>query len=561
MDSLGEPSFHFVAFKEPRGKGRTRGGNSLSEARSHAARVSHKQRKQARQENANRDLVWVNQTTNSKSVTGSSTLLTTRTKVPPSPWSLLPQHKSDPFGSHQMEVLPKYLIDCLEYAYEHVHPTLILGATSSHRAMITTSWRRLGLEWPLMYHLQVASAANIVRASGKTTPLPTHMEISILNHQSEGLLLIQDELQTLKGAPSDALLMAMVMAGMLANPVTSQMPETFRLSPLATASKMHIYGKLDVVPETHHVLVDMVNRRGGILTVKTYGMRSILQIADLQFATRFGVVPSFPWVYESLLFTREHEKLKSSTGFDQCFQYTSIDPDLSLALRSAAEVTILLEKHRTHPENATRLADLVFAADEVHHRLMSIEEFRFLDTDPTSVLQDICRWAALIYSDLVLFPLPAATKIKPRLAGKLKDAIKRLETVATTSNLAQSTLLSPDVSNVLLWALMLGGFASIFSPHSAWYTRTLARYLNLQFQLSKSSREPDWQDFKAIMSSFLWWDFIFEEPGARLWWEARLSYSPENSSGLSSGSDVLSTLSSSDAGWSPLTWPSQSLSP
>ena len=144
--------------------------------------------------------------------------------------------------------------------------------------MITTSWRRLGLEWPLMYHLQVASAANIVRASGKTTPLPTHMEISILNHQSEGLLLIQDELQTLKGAPSDALLMAMVMAGMLANPVTSQMPETFRLSPLATASKMHIYGKLDVVPETHHVLVDMVNRRGGILTVKTYGMRSILQM-------------------------------------------------------------------------------------------------------------------------------------------------------------------------------------------------------------------------------------------------------------------------------------------
>ena len=117
MDSLGEPSFHFVAFKEPRGKGRTRGGNSLSEARSHAARVSHKQRKQARQENANRDLVWVNQTTNSKSVTGSSTLLTTRTKVPPSPWSLLPQHKSDPFGSHQMEVLPKYLIDCLEYGW------------------------------------------------------------------------------------------------------------------------------------------------------------------------------------------------------------------------------------------------------------------------------------------------------------------------------------------------------------------------------------------------------------------------------------------------------------
>lgn len=130
-----------------------------------------------------------------------------------------------------------------------------------------------------MYHLQVASAANIVRASGRAKPLSSHVEISILKHQNEGLFLIRNELQTLTEAPSDALLMAMVMAGMLANAATFQIPDSFRLSPLATASSLHIYAKLDINPETIYALVDMVNRRGGIQTVKIYGMRSILQMS------------------------------------------------------------------------------------------------------------------------------------------------------------------------------------------------------------------------------------------------------------------------------------------
>lgn len=185
---------------------------------------------------------------------------------------------------------------------------------------------------------------------------------------------------------------------------------------------------------------------------------------------------------------------------------------------------------------------------------MSIEATRFLDFDLPDVLQDICRWAALIYSDMVLFPLPASAGVKPRLASAMREAIERFETVSINDDLIRSTLFSPGASNVLLWALMLGGLASIFTKHNVWYTRTLARHLSM------SPRELDWPAFKDVMSSFLWWDYIFEEPGARLWWEARLCCLPEDTITLSSGSDLFSNLPSSD-GWSPATWPSQNLSP
>ena len=129
-----------------------------------------------------------------------------------------------------------------------------------------------------MYHLQVAGAANIIRAETKVESLPTHVEILRLKHQNLGLSLVMKELHSLNALPSDGLLMAMVMAGMLTDPTSSQIPEIFRASPLARASNMHIYGRLGIIPATMYVLVDMVNQRGGIHTIKQYGMSSVLQM-------------------------------------------------------------------------------------------------------------------------------------------------------------------------------------------------------------------------------------------------------------------------------------------
>jgi hypothetical protein len=163
--------------------------------------------------------------------------------------------------------------------YECVHPTLISSTRESDVALIKTSWRRIGLEWPLMYHLQVAGAANLVRADARNPPLPNSIEILRLKHQNQGLALLMSALQNLQGPASDALLMAMVMAGMITDPSPSQIPEIYRASPLATAQNLHVYARLTLVPVTMRTMLESVDKRGGIQTIRDYGMVSILQLS------------------------------------------------------------------------------------------------------------------------------------------------------------------------------------------------------------------------------------------------------------------------------------------
>jgi len=130
-----------------------------------------------------------------------------------------------------------------------------------------------------MYHLQVAGAANIVRADLRNPPLPNDVEILRLKHQSQGLALLMSALKNLKGPASDALLMAMVMGGMLTDPNPSQIPELFRASPLATAQFLNVYARLTMVPATMQSMLESVVRRGGIKSIRDYGMVSILQLS------------------------------------------------------------------------------------------------------------------------------------------------------------------------------------------------------------------------------------------------------------------------------------------
>lgn len=292
-----EKLFHFVTIRDPSTKTKRGSDMRLSQARSHAARITHMRKKRKNQKPPDDEPVslvyasWGNTTPGGDDESNMSKL-----EYSPSPLSLLGQHKVDPFESYPTGPLPPYLRHCLEYGelqlvisvsldgllteavYECIHPSLISSTCQADVSTIKASWRRIGLEWPLMYHLQVAGAANLVRADARNPQLPNDVEILRLKHQAQGLGLLMSALQNLKEPASDALLMAMVMAGMLTDPSPSQIPELYRASPLATAQHLHIYARLTLVPATMRTMLESVGKRGGIGNIHEYGMVSILQL-------------------------------------------------------------------------------------------------------------------------------------------------------------------------------------------------------------------------------------------------------------------------------------------
>lgn len=418
-----------------------------------------------------------------------------------------------------------------------------------------------------MFHIQVAAAANLVRADPNHGPLPNKVEILRLKHQSRGLALVMAELKSLKGTASDGLLMAMVMVAMLTDPNQIPVPDTFRRSPLATAQNLHLYARLTVIPAMIEAMMGLVVKRGGIHNIKEYGMTQVLQLfvqtrllsgrsanptnsADLMLSSRLGIQPSFPWLYAPVrvldLATYSPDQdavlmsLVIATGFTQL---DAVDLRLANLLREAGEVTVALDHYQQGRLNAPVLTDIVNAANSVQHRLLSMVPSSPLELHSNDFLRNMCRLAALIYSDLVLYPLPPSTEARPRLAKELSIAMEKFE-VFKCEEVAQTDDPSDgdQYTNLVIWILMLGAFASTSTATSPFFINKLREYIARIPYLS------DWPSFSNLMATYLWWEYIFAEPAAALWMEVcTFPQDPENSSSLFSGSYEQSQLS---LGWS-----------
>jgi hypothetical protein len=196
----------------------------------------------------------------------------------PSPTSFLSQHKVDPFRSQYLHHENEMVAARMEYMWERIYPQMLRGSATEQSA-IMTQWRVLGHNDLMIFHLQSSAAINISQAARRAeTTLSHNLDIISLEHQTRGLSLLQSELVAGPKEHSDTVIMAMVIAGMLSSPQAPAEYGTRRQSSLAEAQSVHLYARLGMVATTAQALVEAVNRRGGLLTIKSYGLAEILQL-------------------------------------------------------------------------------------------------------------------------------------------------------------------------------------------------------------------------------------------------------------------------------------------
>lgn len=201
------------------------------------------------------------------------------------------------------------------------------------------------------------------------------------------------------------------------------------------------------------------------------------------------------------------------------FKYIQfIDQDLASALEAAEDVTVALDLFQRRKADAFNLIDIADAANEAQHKLLSVKPALMIEESEMDCLREICRWTALIYNDMVIFPLPATTETKPRLSNALRLVIENYETLNSKYlGTSEGVIKAIDHSELILWASMLGAMAAELTVNRTWYIQKLGQYL------SQSPCRHTWSDFRKLMSSFLWWDYIHDDPGQRLWWEGCVS--------------------------------------
>jgi hypothetical protein len=156
------------------------------------------------------------------------------------------------------------------------------------------------------------------------------------------------------------------------------------------------------------------------------------------------------------------------------------------------------------------LSDVIRTRNTVQHRLLSLPRREFVLV-PDHAIYEACRLSALIFSDMVIFPLPAAKNVGPRLAAMLRQTLERLSGPAPNHNTDMDG--ETDHAPVLLWVVMLGAIAGANTKGLRdWYCAMLHRYAVL---LGVTA----WSDVRVLLQKHLWWDHVCDPPARQIWAE------------------------------------------
>ena len=236
-------------------------------------------------------------------------------------------------------------------------------------------------------------------------------------------------------------------------------------------------------------------------------------------ACRFLQKPIFPFIAHSNDFAvsgrlsvsdEEREWVMSTLGqlgsgfWEVWGPSTTVEVNqLCMVIQHICDFTIVVENHvegRWMPRTFTGIID---QRNFVQHSLMSLRTRQEL-VDSNSVigepLYECCRLAVIVYSFLIIFPLPPVEGPFEALAAQLQ-----MDWIAT--DLDRPT---KSRSRILLWILVMGAIAAIGLPERPWFLlqiRTLSRRMGI----------GDWEEIRDVLQSFLWLPSASDLDGQDLW--------------------------------------------
>lgn len=174
---------------------------------------------------------------------------------------------------------------------------------------------------------------------------------------------------------------------------------------------------------------------------------------------------------------------------------------LLVVLRWIIQYTFAIDDYvqkRHEAQTPSRLGD---ERNFVQHSLMLLSPTA-IEMKQEHPMHRLCRLGILIYSLLVVYPMPAVAAPFHRLAQEVQ------------AQLSQASVQSrwTEAPELILWVTVLGAIASIGSQYREWYLTTLDR-------LTKRLNLGTWSAMKERLGMFLWYETTNDEDGFRLWKE------------------------------------------
>jgi hypothetical protein len=361
------------------------------------------------------------------------------------------------------------------------------------------------MQHPGLFNTQLAGIAGVFLISRPMSELTGPMNVARLYYITEAAKHVRTELANTKVPPSDEVLMAVSnLIGYSADVDNSEFPESHPISPLAKVHNLDKFGRLTYIKTHRDALSRLMTRKGGLRNIRMPGLKDLLMLIDIQYATIEGTTPFLdrPSERHSMLgsgaFIPDAEALHMLSYLGRSFEQSGLDDEVLLeASKTAAEITAAFDQHERMGGSFTLLSPIVRARDGLHHDLLTLPS----TMSKSNLLVKAWLYAILIYSDMVLWPTPSGKRVKSRLARRLHTVLEDAW-IRKNWNRHQA---------FLDWTCFMGAIAASFTENRSWYIELLRRLGHPELL--------KWQGLTNAMKGFLWWEPVFEMPAMQVWAE------------------------------------------
>ncbi|RMZ82756.1 hypothetical protein DV738_g1544, partial [Chaetothyriales sp. CBS 135597] len=423
--------------------------------------------------------------------------------------SLLSQNRTDPFDCLSIPGLPRYSQRVLDFALHNTWPETVPTGGRALDNPINKVWLQTCLDHPVLMHALLYAASLQMSLLSDGSDEGPEVEKIRFAHYSETIKQVYRHISTLQGPPPDALVLTVVALAVHGRPAKEPMVQCHPKSPLYRAQYLHIYGSMYLALEHLPAVMSLMERKGGLRGITTYGVAETLQVADIYFATLGCAKPHFsllkvPTSYlasgkiklDPLAAALMSELL---TGFRYLVPSTS-GQDLHEALNWIRESTVAVDLFHRKAPGALALYEFTPLINMTQYKTLMVNATIMPANSEETSIVCIARLAALIYNDMVIIPCPEVQQVKVRAAGFLRSALEyHFEQFDFRRH-----------ARLLLWATMMGSIGTSFTPGQVWFLR------RLQWQAWELGIN-DWPSLQSLCTKFLWWRPVCDEPGLRIW--------------------------------------------
>jgi hypothetical protein len=247
-------------------------------------------------------------------------------------------------------------------------------------------------------------------------------------------------------------------------------------------------------------------------------------------STKAGIAPAYPVI--SPKFPRgvrsqldSLKKIHLTTDADSGYHLETIqaiDSKLYQLLKDMNTMTRLVEAYSQNRGNKALENALSVGRNETQHELLSHpssqyepgqfradEEWTHTQTQ-LQPLNELARLAAVIFSDMVLFPLAWSAGVKSRMASRMR---KIMESSGIRGG--RGSTFRQTYQKLILWILWFGCFGAFRSEDQDWLESELRE--QVIFMYGEERAENDLDMVMEVLKGFLWCEQICGPPGLDLW--------------------------------------------